>query len=184
MDHSFLALKIHLQSYGALRPEAWHRITTLITTLQLKPGQHLIREMGSLTYLATGLMKEFDVHERLKPTILNFFGVGETVYCITKSHRLYLEAILPTTLFSLDLVALHTLHLEFEELIKIYRNLRYNYYEKLLLRMFLLEMPPRKRIIHFRQTHQTLLPFLQKKEMCNYLHLDYDYFVRTYRKLS
>lgn len=184
MDHLFLTLKIHLQSYGALRPEAWDRIVSLITTVHLEPQQHLIREVGSLAYVATGLMKEFDVHDRVKPTILNFFGVGSTVYCITASHRLYLEAVLPTTVFSLDLAALHTLYLEFEELIKIYLNLRFNYYDSLLLRTHLLEMKPRERVIHFRRTRQLLLPFLQKKEMCNYLNLDYDYFVRTYRKLT
>ncbi len=183
MEHLLLSLKLKLQNLGALRPEAWERIESLITTIELKPQQHLIRQESYLCYVASGLLKECDLSQRVTPSIINFFGNGDYLHCFADTHRLYLEAILPTTLFSLNLRDLQTLYLEFKELASIYGKLCFEYQERLLLRMHLLEIYPRNRIIFFRRTHQCFLPYLQKKDMCNYLHLDYDYFVRNYRKL-
>lgn len=159
-------------------------LSSLIKIVRVKPEKHFVREVGNIFYVADGLMKECDLQARSEASIINFLGNGQCSFCFTNTQRLFVAAILPSTLFSLDLMELYELHQAYTELAHIYRFLRFEYHERLLLRIQLLEMVPRKRIIQFCDSHRLLLPYLKKKDMANYLHLDYDYFVRTYRKLQ
>lgn len=169
--------KTKLQSFGALRPEAWERIVQLCQQTELKTGESLIRKQGTLAYIAQGLLKEYDAQNRTQPAIINFNGPKQSI--ITRKHNQnhYLKAAISTTVWYLDFEDLQKLYQEFKELKSIYDALIAEYDELLLFRMQLLELPVQKRIDTFRLIFKPMLPYLKKKDMANYLHISYAYLV-------
>lgn len=170
-------LKTKLQSFGALRPEAWERIVQLCQQTNVKTGESLLRKQGTLAYIADGLLKEYDAQNRTQPSIINFNGSNQSL--ITRKHNQshYLKATIPTLVYYWDFEDLQKLYQEFKELKAIYDALIAEYDELLLFRMQLLELPVQKRIDTFRLIFKPMLPYLKKKDIANYLHISYAYLV-------
>jgi len=177
-------LKTKLQSFGALRPEAWERILQLCQQTEVKTGESLIRKQGTLAYIAQGLLKEYNAQHRTQPAIINFNGPKQSI--ITRKHNQshYLKAANPSLVYYWDFEDLQKLYQEFKELKAIYDALIAEYDELLLFRMHLLELPVQKRIDTFRLIFKPMLPYLKKKDMANYLHLNYSFFVNQTNKRS
>lgn len=171
-------LKPKLQSLGPLRPEAWERIVQLGQPHHIAAGKNLVRRLGSLVYVAEGLLKEYDHHEREEPAIVNFIGQDQCM--VTRGHQQQrqLQACLPSMVYQWDMAALYQLAQEFAELRPIYDALCSEYEVKVMLRMRLLEMPVQKRIDQFKFIFKPMLPYLTKKDMANYLHLEYTNFIK------
>ncbi len=175
--------KYKLQSLGALRLEAWDMILSLAQHTTVAKQRRFVRKIGTLGYVSQGVLKEYDALDRSNPAIINFIGANQCFITQMHNHGHYLEASTPCVVHFWDFDDLQILYNEFRELRTIYDELFADYDASVMLRMRLLEMAPLARIIYFRKTLHSHLPFLQKKEMSNYLHLDYNYFVRNYRKI-
>lgn len=169
------ALKTKLQSFGALRPEAWERIVQLCQQTELKTGESLIRTEGTFAFIAEGILKEYNPQHRKKPAIINFIVTNQCL--VTRKHNQahYLKACVPTLVYYWDLTTLKLLYQEFEELKKIYDLFCQEYDDGIALRSFILELPVKDRIIYFQNTYQTIIPFLKKKDIANYIHISYNH---------
>lgn len=174
------ALKLKLQSLGALRPEAWERICELMQFVELKTGQNFIRKEGSLAYVAEGLLKECVAQQRQTPAVISF--IAGNLGLITRKHNEHhhLEACVESIIYYWDFEALESLYREFRELKVIYHGICAEYDALVLLRMRLLEMSVVERIEVFRYEFREVLPYLKKKDIANYLHLHYTHFLRNW----
>ena len=167
-------LKTKLQSFGALRPEAWERIVLLCQQTTLHAGDIFLRKEGTLAYLAEGILKEYNPQHRKKPAIINFI-ITEQCFITRKHNQVhYLKACNPALIYYWDLTALKLLYQEFEELKKIYDYLCREYDDGIALRGFLQELTVQARIIYFQHHYTPIIPFLKKKDIANYLHISYN----------
>lgn len=176
MENEYLLpLKTKLQSFGALRPEAWERIVQLCQQTNVKTGESLLRKQGTLAYIAQGLLKEYDAQNRTQPSIINFNGPNQSI--ITRKHNQnhYLKAATPSLVYYWDFEDLQQLYQEFKELKIIYDALVAEYDDRIALRSFILELPVKDRIFYFQNNHQAIIPFLKKKDIANYIHISYNH---------
>lgn len=176
-----LHLKISLQAHGALRPEAWLQIQELMQTTKLSPGENLIRTEGNLTFIDQGILKEYDPAQRSRPAIISFHSSGQTIITRRHSQSHFIKAISAATLFQWDQSALDQLHHSYPELKNIYLALCASYDLNLSKRSILLETHPRERIQLFRAHHSQIIPYLKKKDIANYLHLNYTYLIDKWK---
>lgn len=177
-------LKTKLQSFGALRPEAWEMIMQLRQQTQLKTSESFIRKQGTIAFIAEGLMKEYDAQNRKTPSIINFIGLNQII--ITRKHNQnhYLKACVPTLIYYWDLENLQYLYQEFEELKKIYDCLCAEYDEGLAYsRLILEEKSARQRILLLLAKYRPQLNQISKKDLSHYLMLNYDYFTLLLHEL-
>ncbi|RZM21182.1 MAG: hypothetical protein EOO88_34065 [Pedobacter sp.] len=167
--------KSKLQSFGALRPEAWEKIVLLCQRATLHAGDSFLRKEGSLAYVAEGILKEYNPQHRKKPAIINFIMAEQCL--ITRKHNQvhYLKACIPTLVFYWDLPPLNLLNQEFEELKKIYDYLCREYDDSIALRGFLLELTVQDRITYFQNHYTAIIPYLKKKDVAHYLHISYNH---------
>ena len=169
--------KTKLQSFGALRPEAWEKIVLLCQQATLHAGDSFLRKEGTLAYVAEGILKEYNPQHRKKPAIINFIVPDHCI--ITRKHNQvhYLKACNPALIYYWDLTALKSLYQEFEELKKVYDNLCAEYDEGLAYgRLILEEKVARKRVALLLARYRPQLNQLSKKDLSHYLMLNYDYF--------
>ncbi|WP_293298620.1 hypothetical protein [Pedobacter sp. UBA4863] len=170
-------LKHKLQRLGPLRPEAWDMICSLAKRIEVKLQRNVLRKTGSIAYLSEGLLKEYDQHERELPAIINFINQYQFfVTCKHYQHR-YLEACMPCVVYQWNFDDLQKLYQRFNELRPVYEALCAEYEAGALLRMRLLEMPAQERIDAFRVFFRPSLPYLKKKDMANYLSINYSYLI-------
>ncbi len=177
-----LCFKPLLQSLGALRPEAWERIVVLCQQKRLTTSESFIRKQGTLAFIAEGLLKEYDAQNRSHPAILNFIGINQTLITRMHNQNHYLKAAMPSIVYYWDVEDLQQLYEEFKELKSIYDSLIAEYDEGLHFRMHLLELPVQERIAKFSLAFKPMIPYLKKKDVANYLHLSYSFFVNQSNK--
>lgn len=177
-------LKDKLQTLGSLRPEAWERIVSTCQQTELKTNDSLIRQQGTLAYIADGVLKEYDSQNRKNPAIINFIGTEQSIITRKYNQNHYLKACVPTLVFTWDFDTLQNLYQEFKELKIIYDSLCAAYDEQIHFRQLILEKHQANlRIGLFMATYKNQLNLIKKKDMANYLMLYYDTFIRTYRRL-
>lgn len=167
-----------LQSYGAIRPAAWQKINLLKQEQSLYVKQRFIRKEGSLAYLASGLLQEYDAYQRSTPSIINF--ITPQHFVVTRKHNqsFYLKAALPSLLYYWDYEQLQQLHQEFKELKAIYDTVCSIYDAAISYRTLILELPSAAaRIKLFKEFFETQIPFIKKKDIANYLQLNYTHFL-------
>jgi len=177
-------LKLHLQKLGPLRPAAWAHIAEKIVSLQLKENESLIREAGTIAFVSDGLLKEYNPYERTKPSIVNFICAHQ--YIVNRRHNQghFIRACCPSMVYSLAWPAIADLFHRYPELKQIHDGIGEQYDIALFYRQLVLEERlAANRISLFIQKNRSILPRLKKKDIANYLHLDYDHFVRHYSKL-
>lgn len=183
-EATYLALKLQLMAHGALRPEAWERILEFCKHTRLKPNETFIRKEGTLAYVAEGILKEYDVKNRKSPVIVNF--ILPTQWLITRLHNqsYYLKASIPTLVVYWDLADLFILAEEYQELKATYSKLCATYDEAWAYsRVILEEKSARQKIALLLQRYRKNIPQLSKKDLSNYLRLNYDYFTLLFHQL-
>ncbi len=170
-------LKPKLQSLGPLRPEAWERIVQLGQQHQIEAGKNLVRHLGTLVYVAEGILKEYDHYERQEPAIIHFIGQDQCL--VTRGHQQQrqLQACMPSIVYYWNFDDLTEIYQNFKELKQVYELLCAEYEDGVMFRMRLLEMPVPERIETFKLTFKQLLPYLKKKDMANYLSINYTYLI-------
>lgn len=182
MDRNHLKLK--LASYGAIRPQAWVKILSHLKEIELKTDESFNREMGSAAYITDGILKEYDAQHRKKPSIVNFISAGNFIITTKYTQTKYIKAVTPTKLVYLNFDALIMLFVKYNELKSIYDGATANYEDGMAFRQLLLEENAAvERIKLFIHKYRTVLPLLKKKDISNYTHIEYDYFIRIYGKL-
>ncbi|WP_316831933.1 hypothetical protein [Pedobacter aquatilis] len=184
MEHEQLyRLKLQLQSFGSLRPEAWLMLQQLLQFSSLKKGEHFNRTPGTLTWLATGVLKEYDAYARKKPSVINFLVKENAVVTRKLNAANFLVACTNSLLCSLDFDALVSLHQQFPELKPIYFALCAQYDEGQRFRVLLLEEKAAAlRVAKLIDRYHGQLSFMARKDLSNYLQLNYDYFCRLYAR--
>ena len=177
-------LQLKLQSLGALRPEAWAMICLEMGSVTLKPNQSFIRKVGTLAFVAQGLLKEYDAQHRSKPALINFLGANDALITRKQNQNHYLKACTECRIYYWDFDTLEMLYKAFRELKIIYDSLCAEYDECFTFRQFLLEQKSAKeRTLLFMERYHGQLPYLQKKDISNYLSLNYDHFTLIYQEL-
>ena len=146
-------------------------------TTKLSPGENLIRNEGTLTFITTGILKEYDPSQRSRPAIICFHSIGDAIVTRRHSQSHFIRAVSAATLFQWNQSALDQLHFNYPELKNIYLALCASYDLNLSRRSILLETHPRERIQLFRAHHSQIIPYLKKKDIANYLHLNYTYLI-------
>ncbi|RDC54136.1 hypothetical protein DU508_23165 [Pedobacter chinensis] len=177
-------LKVHLQSFGSVRPEAWAVITGLLHFTQIKKGESFNRKPGELAWLSSGILKEYNTFSRKKPSVINFLIPNDSLITRKLNAGYYLKACVDSELYHLGFEELVQLYLQFPELRAIYFSLCAQYDEGQEFRQLLLEEKSASQKIRMmikRYRHQ--LNFISRKDICNYLHLNYDYFCSLYAKI-
>ncbi|RZK48492.1 MAG: hypothetical protein EOO99_10175 [Pedobacter sp.] len=179
---TLITLKFTLQQYGALSPEAWQQILSLSKQVKLLKDQNLKLHDGQLSYIQTGILKEQDFHERQTPTILNFHYQNQ--FLITRKFQLnhQFTAINTSTIIYWDISDLLVLYFEFKELSTLYNNLYAQFDKHSHFRSLLIEMNYKERIQEFKQHYAPIIPYLKRKEMANFLHLNYFNFLKYWNK--
>ncbi|TCC88644.1 Crp/Fnr family transcriptional regulator [Pedobacter frigiditerrae] len=184
MEENPQQLKTSLQTLGPLQPEAWLQILQHQKTIPLNPGESLVRKEGMLAYLSNGILKEYDASNRKNPSIINFIKKGQPIITRRQNQVYYLKACTSCLVLYWESNDIKTLHQTFAELEHIYRSLCAQYDTSIAFRGLLLEEKSAIRKIQlFISTNRDILPQLKKKDMANYLNLDYDYFVRNFHGL-
>lgn len=184
MEDNQILLKTRLQGLGPLRSGAWERILQSMRTAQIRPGESFIRDEGTLAYLSNGLLKEYDVQHRKTPSIINFIRTGQPLATRRHNQINYLKACVHTEIYFWDFKSLLDLYQEFSELKLIYDALCADYDLSISFRQLILEEKTTTRKIElFIHRYKEVLVLLKKKDIANYLHLDYDYFVRNYHRI-
>ena len=180
MDEFLHFLKKEIQLRGALRPEAWDVMVSLLRIDELKAGESVVRKSGSISFITTGLLKEYDVIQGRKPKLINFMSTGEFFYSNTYKRGQYLKANHKSQVISLDFDALLALYSKFPELKAIYDLLCYGYDEQLSFRHSLMELSAAERIASAKNRYRSVFPYLKKKDIANYLHISYNYLLSTW----
>lgn len=173
-------LKTTLQTHGALRPEAWQDIQQNMQTISLGAGDSLPRTEGSFSFLAQGILKEYDPEQRSRPAIINFLAQGQCFTTRRHNQRHYLKAIQPSTINQWNRDALHQLHQSYPELKNSYDALCAGYDLTIARRAIFLELPPRQRLPAFREPNRPIIAYLKKKDIANYLNLSYSYLLHIW----
>ncbi len=183
-ETSFSALKIKLANYGAIRPQAWSKIQLSLKEIELKADESFTREIGALVYVSNGLLKEYDSQLRKKPSIVNFIGEGNFLYTTKHNQARYLKAIGTTKLIHINLESMIALFTQYNELKFVFDGVTANYESGIAFRQLILEeSSASKRISLFIDNYRSVLPYLKRKEIANYIHVAYDYFIRMYGKM-
>lgn len=174
------ALQQYLQHYGNIRAEVWLQIQNLLQTKHLKVNQCFIRKEGTLAYVAEGLLMEHNTLHRSSPVIINFIGHKNCLITRRNNKNHYLKACLPTLIFYWDEAQLQHLHTEFKELKPIYDELCASYDAAIDLRQLVLETASTaQRITLFRENFRHLTGYLKKKDIANYLQLNYTHYLHV-----
>lgn len=183
-EQHLLQFKLKIQSLGALRPEAWAMILDLTQTTKLKANESFIRKEGTLAYIADGLLKEYDSHERKTPSIVNFLPTGQSLITRKYNSHHYLKACMATTVYHWSFDDLRKLYQSYSELKIIYDILCSSYDEGVSFQVRILEERlVRNRISLFLSRYKAVLPFLKKKDIANYLKVTYSKFMAGYNSL-
>ncbi|MNK34407.1 hypothetical protein D3C87_529130 [compost metagenome] len=184
MKETHSQLKQHLQQNGAVTPAAWLAIVTCMQTKQVKYHEGFLYQVKGIAYVADGLLKEYNSQYRKRPSIVNFFNTNQFFFMDERPAQQFYRACVPTLIYYWSWEALQQLWLQFPELIRIYRNLNVQYIDQCQLRPFLLEEKSTKaKIQHFYTEYRAIVPLIPKKNIANYLGINYNYFVRHYQKL-
>lgn len=181
---AFAALKTKLQALGPLHPEAWEKIVQSCQQNIMMPNEDFMHREGMLTYIADGLLKEYDNQNRKSPAIINFIGSNQVL--ITRKHNQahYLKACIPTFIFYWDFENLQNLYFNHKELKQIYDSLCASYdYNIAFGRLILEQKSASDRVRLLITQHRASLPFISKKDLSNYVGLNYDYFTLLFSKL-
>jgi len=178
------SLKLKLSSLGAIRPQAWIKIMYAVNETGLKVDESFNREIGSVAFVVNGLLKEYDPYLRKKPSIINFISAGNFFVTTKFNQKRYLKAITETTILYLNFHDLTSLYLRYNELKSVYDSIVASYEEETSFRHLMLEekLAP-VRIQNFIIKYRTILSQIKKKDVANYTHLEYEYFIRIYGKL-
>lgn len=177
-------LKSKLQQYGPLRPLAWQLIVKATATVELQENESFFREAGTLAFLSSGLLKEYDSRNRSKPSIINFISSNQFFIGYNHSQATYIRACSPSRIYYLQWQDIKKLLHQFGELKTLYDGIADAYDHQRSFRQILLEERRASfRMIAFIAANRNILPLLKKKDIANYLHLNYNHFVRQYSKL-
>ncbi|RYD96816.1 MAG: Crp/Fnr family transcriptional regulator [Sphingobacteriales bacterium] len=172
--------RLKLQQCGALRPEAWEQCVPLLKVLRIGINNSCMVPRGSIAYVAEGLLKEYDTKHRKSPSIVNFLAPGQFFYSYASANRIYIKATAPCTIILLGRKEIRSLVLAFDELDSLFLALCTQYDELRLLKIQLLEYPVAERIETFRSNFKAIIPYLKKKDIANYLHLNYTHFLKNW----
>lgn len=181
MKNHYSRLKLKLQTNGALQPAAWEMIQSQIHVDLLAIGDGLVRDNNGISFLAEGVLKEYDVVRRKQPHIVHFLMQGDFFYHSTHHCKRYVKAITPSVVYSLNQHQLQLLPAVFKELRPIYDKVCENYDEQLTQRSRLLEMVFTERIQYFKSSFAVILPYLKKKDIAQYLSISYNYLIETWK---
>lgn len=176
-------LKIKLNSLSALKPETWKMIDEHLLTINLLPDQIYHREVNSLIFVKEGLIQEYDWQHRNHGALVGFFQ-SESFIC-TNSFRKskLLQASVFSKIIYLSSSFCTKLTDEFPEFQSILNEIQQLYEVNLAYRMLILEKSNAStRIEIFVEKFREILPLLRKKDIANYLAVEYDYFIRIYGK--
>jgi CRP-like cAMP-binding protein len=180
MDNLLSNLKLKLQHFGALRPEAWEEMKSLLEIYQLKMGESYLREIGDIAFIAEGLLKEYQVRENKRPSIVNFLALNQVFYTTAFRKEQYLKVEIDSIVLRLTSEKLRELHVKFPELKTIYDQLCYEYDEQLAFRQTLLTLTNVERVNLARKRFKDIFPYLKKKDVANYLHISYNYLIHIW----
>lgn len=180
MTEPLYFLKTTLQNHGAVRPEAWEMISTLLHVDELAVGESMQRTHFGISFLAEGLLKEYAIFGRKQPRIVNYLQHGQFFYHSRHHAKRYVKAIVPCIIYSLSASELELLAANFKELRPIYDQFCELYDDQLASRSALLEMSNSLRINHFKMQYAPILPYLKKKDIAQYLSISYNYLVETW----
>lgn len=182
-DSHLQALKSKLANFGAIRPQAWIKILDNLKETELKMNESFTREIGSVAYVADGLLKEYNAQLRKKPSIINFICAGNFLITTKYNQSKYTKAIGSAKLVHVNLEILISLFLKYNELKAIYDGVSSNYEDGIAFKQLILEENlSATRIQMFIKKYRTILPLLKKKDIANYTHIEYEYFIRIYGK--
>lgn len=180
---NFNQLKTNLQQLGAIRPEAWEMILQLHHYDHIHMHNSYIRKAGGLTYIGEGLLKEYTTADRKSPTIINFLGKQQWIITRLHNEHDYLKACLPTQLLYWTFEDLAQLYQKFPELLDIFHTLCAGYDANIYHRQWMLEpIASQIRILRFKERFHEDLKFLKKKDIANYLQINYSHFVQVYNE--
>jgi len=182
-DSYFFALKLKLANHGAIRPLAWTKILSHLKEIDLKADESFNRKISAIVYVADGLIKEYDAQSRKKPSIINFIPTGNFIVTTKQNQAKYLKAIGSAKLIYLEFDVFISIFIKYNELKSIYDGAVSNYEDGIAFRQLILEENvAASRIKLFINRYRTILPCLKKKDIANYIHIEYDYFIRMYGK--
>lgn len=177
------ALKSKLANFGAIRPQAWEKILAHLKETELKANESFNSEIGSVAYVAEGLLKEYDAQMRKNPSIVNFISAGNFLITTKYNQLRYTKVIGSAKLVHVNFEVLIPLFLEYNELKSIYDGVNSNYEDGIAFKQMILEENVSGiRIQLFINKYRTILPLLKKKDIANYTHIDYEYFIRIFGK--
>jgi len=182
---TYHSLKFKFQQLGPLREEAWAFLFAAVESREVAPGKSIVRHTGDLGYVVTGVLKEYNVHQRDSPAVVNFLSDGDVFINWPYTATQYLKAVVPTTVWLLPEAALtHILH-QFPETQRIYDGLSFEYAERLAFRPFLLEhRETALRIALFKRAFRPVLPYLRYRDIANYTMISYDHLARHFSRIS
>lgn len=184
MDTRLHNLKAKLHSLGALSPEAWEAIVGAFSLCTLKPNEYFPHKNHCLGYIAEGILATYDMEGRSIPAIINFSSVQQSFISNQSNQGIYLKTCSSTSIFYWNEDELKKLYRQFNELKNIYDALIAEYEQRIFLRMRFLELSVTERISKFKEHFYSILPYLKKKDIANYLHLNYSHFVKVWNILG
>jgi len=177
-------LKTKLHSFGALSPEAWKAIVAAISLCSLKPNEYFPHKNNCLGYVAEGILATYDMEGRSIPAIVNFTSPQQSFISRHSNQGIYLKTCSAVLVFYWSYDELKKLYRQFNELKHIYDAFTIEYEQRIFLRMRFLELSVAERINKFREKFRPILPYLKKKDIANYLHLNYSHFVKVWNTLD
>ncbi|WP_316801191.1 hypothetical protein [Pedobacter frigidisoli] len=174
-------LKVHLQSLGALRPEAWEKIIGSISVSKLKKDENLVRENGTIAYVVSGALKEFDSWRRSHPTIVNFITADQFIVTGKRNQSNYIVAYNNCIVYEINRTQLNELNKLYPELQQIHDGICESYDQAIAFRSMLMDnYAAEGRVEQFKQHFKSILNLMSKGDMANYLGIEYGYLLTLY----
>lgn len=175
MSTSLAHLETLLRSLGAMPGSTWAAVVDAAREARYGADRAVYLEAGGLLYVGEGLLKQYTLSGRNRPSINRFIQQGGT-YAIPHNHdTIYVKALQPSTLYLWDAHTLRRLLAEHVGLLSIYMKLRDRQEEQLDTRLWLLEQRGREKLQYFDKRFAGLRAHIRGKDLANYLHLAYAY---------
>lgn len=177
-------LKQNLQTLGSVQPAAWILIAQWLNFMIIRKGESFPRNLGTIAWLSSGILKEYNSFSRKKPSIINFLTPNNSLITRKLNARHYLKAVIDCEIYYLDFDKLIQLGMKFPELKAIYFSLCAQYDEGQEYKTLVLEERLAVRKIELLiSRYKFQLNFISKKDLSNYVNLNYDHFCMLYSKL-
>ncbi len=145
--------------------------------LELSAGESSPRTEDQVSFVVSGVLKEYDARYRRSPAIVNFYVADQFILSHRHNKNHYLKAIIPTRIITVSLSSddfgIRSELLELMQVLYMEQELRSQFRQRVLE-----QRGTKMRLKLFVEQYRSVLPYLSKRDISRYLQVSYFQVVR------